>query len=907
MSLDDFFAGSTELTTAKAESLAKEKNRSSTAQDKGSPAKLEQLKKFTPSRFDVGQDLSNIFLLDVQYQGEKSLARCIFYHPDTKSIYYWDDTTGHKPYFLTPVSKKTILGIKEIARSKELLKIEEIEKFSPLDRKKVKLTKIYGTNPLAIGGRADSFREFVPIAYEAEIRYHFNYVADMGLTPGTYYNVKNGKLEAKQLGIDPEIKSQLEKEFEGENKHEIEMLNEYMPLLFQEIPDILRVAFDIEIGSEKNILPNPNNPKQPIISIATADSEGRKICWILNTEFVQQEGVFPGIDLRKFHDEYELLNDFFSEIDQYPMVLSFNGDHFDCPYLYNRADKLGFSKSEIPFIRKRNDYAMKNSVHIDLYKFFRQASIRLYAFGGKYDTSSLNDLANALLGAEKLDHPDVWINEMDLKMLVKYNVHDAELTVGLTSFNNNLVLNLIFILTRICKMPIYDFTRIAVSGWLQMWLIFEHRKRGYLIPRKIDILEAKGSTTTSQAIIDGKKFQGATVLDPKPGIWWDVTVLDFASLYPSIIKTRNLSYETIRCEHDVCKSNLVPEVGHWACTLEVGIFSILLGFVRDTRVKWFKPRSTDQTLSREDRETNQVIQSSLKVLINAGYGVFGSEAFDFYCPPVAESTTAYARHAIEETQKYVEGVLDVQVLYGDTDSVFLHKISAEQVDMLFTWGMKHIGVELGVDYEFRYVVFSNRKKNYFGITKRGGTVVKGLMGKKSNTPPIIRAHFTKLLEIMIEIQSPADFELAKDKIKHMLQDLVKRLENNDFDVEDAAIQMTISRRLKEYTTWTQTIQVVGQIFANDPTRIGTIDVGDTIKFLKVNKPISFLLPATTVLAFPKGLRTASVIPVELVKSDADLDGQPLIDFAQSTFSQLLETIGLSWDEVMGIQSLDDWF
>ena len=48
------------------------------------------------------------------------------------------------------------------------------------------------------------------------------------------------------------------------------MLNEYMPLLFQKIPDILRASFDIEVGSQKNILPNPNNPKQEIISIATA-------------------------------------------------------------------------------------------------------------------------------------------------------------------------------------------------------------------------------------------------------------------------------------------------------------------------------------------------------------------------------------------------------------------------------------------------------------------------------------------------------------------------------------------------------------------------------------------------------------------------------------------------------------
>ena len=221
---------------------------------------------------------------------------------------------------------------------------------------------------------------------------------------------------------------------------------------------------------------------------------------------------------------------------------------------------------------------------------------------------------------------------MDLKTLVKYNVKDAELTLQLTQFDNNVVLDLIFILMRICKMPIFDFIRTAVSGWLKMWLIYEHRKRNFLIPRKEDILSAKGAAPTSDAIIEGKKFQGAIVLDPKPGVWWNVHVLDFASLYPSIIKTRNLSYETILCNHEDCSDNVVPEVGHNICTKRVGLFAIVLGFVRDTRVKWFKPRSSDSNLPELERRNNDVIQSSLKVLINAGYGVFGSDTFDFYCP-----------------------------------------------------------------------------------------------------------------------------------------------------------------------------------------------------------------------------------------------------------------------------------
>jgi DNA polymerase I len=467
-------------------------------------------------------------------------------------------------------------------------------------------------------------------------------------------------------------------------------------------------------------------------------------------------------------------------------------------------------------------------------------------------------------------------------------------------------------------MPLFDFTRTAVSGWLQMWLIYEHRKRNFLIPQKQDILSAKGSQARSSAIIDGKKFQGAIVLDPKPGVWWDVHVLDFASLYPSIIKTKNLSYETILCGHEECKKNVVPEVGHYSCTKRLGLFAIVLGFVRDTRVNWFKPRSSDASLSDMEQRINQVIQSSLKVLINAGYGVFGSEAFDFYCPPVAESTTAYARSAIKQTKDYVEETLGVDVLYGDTDSVFLYQPSPEEIEQLMTWSSDNIGVELGTDYIFRYVVFSDRKKNYFGITKKGYPIVKGLMGKKSNTPPILRENFNKILAIFTDVHEKSEFELAKQKIKDTLQSMIQRLENRTFEPEEIAIRMSLSKKLSEYQTWTQSVQAAAQLLVDNydrehdhktrdypPHEVG---IGTYLEFVKVDDPVQVRIPPNTDLSFPVGdVYKASVVPLQLVDPSRHLDGKPVIEMAESTFAKILISIGLSWDEIMGIQSLDEFF
>jgi len=867
----------------------------------------EKIKPITNRQIiNIGEDVEKIFLLDVVYEPTEKVAQCIFYNESNQSLYRWNDTSNHKPYLITLISPENIPT--RVTKSKDLIKIEQVQKYLPLEEETSTLTKVYGDNPLTIGGK-NSFREFIgeKYCYEADIRYHLNYIADKKLTPGTYYQVKNGELLPLNNQLSNELRTDVREAFKGESQQQLDMLEDYMPLLFQDFPNIYRAAFDIEVNTQKNTFPNIANPEHEIISIALVDNTGRQICWIYNRKEVDDDVHFEDVEIRRFDREADMLLNFFEVVDEIPIIFTYNGDNFDCPYLINRAKKLQIDADYIPFIskRSRNDVAMKSAIHIDLYLFFRQASIRLYAFGGKYEKASLDSISNALLGENKIDITDRWISDMNFKELVTYNVYDAKLTLQLTEFDDAIVMNLMFILMRICKMSIFDFTRTAVSGWLKMWLIYEHRKRNYLIPSKQEILSAKGSTAMSDAVIDGKKFQGAIVLDPTPGVWWDVHVLDFASLYPSIIKTKNLSYETIRCVHQQCRTNLVPEVGHWVCTKKTGLFSIVLGFIRETRVKWFKPRSTSKNPNLVERRNNDVIQSSLKVLINAGYGVFGSEAFDFYCPPVAESTTAFARDAITATRDFVEQTLGIKVLYGDTDSVFLYQPTKENINVLLEWGMKNIGIELGTDYEFRYVVFTDRKKNYFGITKRGGMIVKGLMGKKSNTPRIIRYNFQKMLEILKDVHNTEDFEGAKLRIKKLLQTMIQKLETGNFSVNEASIRMTLSKKLKEYDTWTQTIQAIVQLLDFDKDK--KFEVGDTIEFIKLKKPIYVKIPELSDLSFPSETRSVSVKPVELVSDDENLDGKPIIDVAESTFSQILTSIGLSWDEVMGLQSLNDFF
>jgi DNA polymerase I len=130
------------------------------------------------------------------------------------------------------------------------------------------------------------------------------------------------------------------------------------------------------------------------------------------------------------------------------------------------------------------------------------------------------------------------ISLLSLASLAYYNYIDAEITLELTSFNNSVFMKLFTTICRISKMPLEDAFRMNISNWIKSLMIYEHRKWNALVPRKED-LEAKGSAS-SEAIIKGKKYKGGLVIEPLPGVHFNAVVLDFASLYPSIIKVYNL-------------------------------------------------------------------------------------------------------------------------------------------------------------------------------------------------------------------------------------------------------------------------------------------------------------------------------------------------------------------------------
>ena len=99
------------------------------------------------------------------------------------------------------------------------------------------------------------------------------------------------------------------------------------------------------------------------------------------------------------------------------------------------------------------------------------------------------------------------------------------------------------------------------------------------------------------------------------------------------------------------------------------------------------------------------------------YGVMGAEIFPLYFLPAAEATTALGRYIIMDTIEKCKGI-QLEVLYGDTDSLFVKKPTVQQIDDVIKLAKDDHGVELEIDKEYRYVVLSNRKKIILELQKR---------------------------------------------------------------------------------------------------------------------------------------------------------------------------------------------
>src|ERR687886_1674960 len=160
-----------------------------------------------------------VLLLSAIYSGDEQTVYLKFYDINDKTIYFWRDKTNHKPYCYTKMQYRST--VEKIVEREKKYTLEQTIKKDLISDKEVDLLKIIAPDPLSIGGTENSIREKVT-AWEADIKYHENYLYDTGLIPGAYY-IRRGE-EIRQ--------------FENQISHQVQL--ELQNLLWTRIKDAVK-------------------------------------------------------------------------------------------------------------------------------------------------------------------------------------------------------------------------------------------------------------------------------------------------------------------------------------------------------------------------------------------------------------------------------------------------------------------------------------------------------------------------------------------------------------------------------------------------------------------------------------------------------------------------------------------
>ena len=709
--------------------------------------------------------------------------------------------------------------------------------------------------------------------------------------------------------------------------------------LSEPIPEIKRCAVDIEIDSGGRS-PDPSMAEHAVTAVGIHSAEERTVLLLgrgggdgsgggndsahdprAERRIKAAVSGVGDVHVAEYGDEAAMLRAAFGRIAAYPCMLTYYGDEFDMPYMYNRATRLGIGGEAAAAFEQRGSTMRPagGRIHIDLYRVFSNPSLHAYAFSGRYNTFGLGAVSEAMLGERKTGSGAA-AHRMDPDELARYCHHDARLTYELSAYSDGIVMRLLVTLARLSTLSVDAVSRTRVSTWIQSMMRAEHRRRGALIPTFSD-LQARlpgggdGGGESGSGEHRTKKYKGATVLEQTAGVYWGLTVLDFASMYPNIIHSRNLSYETVRCGHPACRdNNRIDGTDHWHCTERAGMLASIIGAMREMRVRYYKPLARDESLPRERRDMFGVIEQAIKVVMNASYGVMGSDMFAMYFLPVAESTTAIGRQIISGTASDCEK-RGMRVLYGDTDSLFLGRADQSDMDAVIAGAKERHGADLEVDKQYRFAILTGRKKNYLGVRGDGTCDIKGLTGKKSHTPPFVRDCFGAAIERLAGAADEAGIEDAKRGIVSDIEKAVGALRGGDVPIRDLLFRVKMTQDIGSYGG-----SATASGGARGHAHNHMLDGGGGNSGARASPPATAASMASLpqhvkaavelqrrfgadirpgdVISYVKSTRTSGVSPYECAARE-DVDSAKYTEFLASTLDQLLRPLGIDAGAVIG--------
>ncbi len=691
--------------------------------------------------------------------------------PDFEPYFYVLPAKGAS----TIVLKENLTKIQETVDGKELkvTKAEDAKKM--LDGRDRNAIKVTVNIPKAVPGLRDQIRELkdVDSILEYDVLYTRRYLIDKKITPLVLTDAEvedtDGRIERMKV---PTFKATSISQTEDGSLNEFRIL-----------------AFDIETYNPQGKATVPE--KHPIVMLSLYGQDFKKV--------ITWKRFKTDLDYVEFVEgEAQLLERFKELVAEYsPDVMAgYYSDGFDMPFIIKRAEKYKIKidislDGDVAILGRGRAKAIDTVgiVHFDILNFIRRVISRKL----KTDVYTLDEVSAELLG-EKKDDVDLdrlapaWDAASDeLSDFAKYNLKDSRLTYELCE---KILPNLLE-LVKLIGQSMKDVNRMSFSQLVEWYLIRRAADFNQFIPNRPHhgVLEDRMA----------ERVKGAFVFEPTPGLYDNVVVFDFRSLYPSIIVSHNISIETLNC--DCCRGKeQVPVEGYdlWFCKNKKGFFPTVLKEIitRRTRVKEIM-----KTADEKKRPFLDARQESLKVLSNSFYGYLGFYAARWYSKDSARSVTAYGRH-------YIHQVIDdakekgFEVLYSDTDSIFIHLKDKPEVDSIKFCediNAKLPGMmELEYEGTYKRALFvsikdsdSGAKKKYAMIDKDNRIMIKGFETVRRNVSPIAKRVQQEVIRMVLEDKEP---KKAYEYVRNTVQDLAdKRVAT-----EELAIPTKLTKPIEAY-------------------------------------------------------------------------------------------------------------
>jgi len=636
-------------------------------------------------------------------------------------------------------------------------------------------------------------------------------------------NVKLKKCITKISSDIKSIKEQLESDGIKTWEADIMFHNRYLIDKHTLIQKVKLKTFSLDIETNyTNIAPDFENPTQEITCIGIQDSfTNNKYVFTWRKDFKNTTEKSLNYTVFKYSTEETMLNEFanFIHEESPDIITGWNVVSFDMYYIIIRMQflELNFRKlspiNSVSVYEKYHDVTIKGIVLFDMlvyYKFFRKISNQTELVNYKLDT-----VAKELLGSEKLVYDNtlshLWKNDIDT--LIEYNIKDVELVLDLDKKLQIIDFFDELRITAHCQFDNLNKTTMLIDSYIMS------KYRDIKLPSKIKIKKTS-------------KYAGAYVFTPIPGLHKNIIYLDLASLYPSIMRTFNISPDTFNP-----KSGEIRVSDEIAFDKTEGMIPKILKELKTERDNYKKIKAYSKVKSSEWTIAHYR-QYAIKVIMNAMYGYLGTLNSRFYIKELAETITMMGRKILLWS-KNVSEKDNFKVIYGDTDSILLVPLEKNITEIQLIKEGNRIKDKINDTYDSfakKYNIddhciemeFEKALKNILFTCDNSGKGVKKRYAYKKLWEDKKFIHDNKLYITGFDLVRSDNSRITKEVQKEVLQQILdgksheevfeylmtikKRILSGDITVEQLAFPVPFKEQLNNYGQVTPALK--GAIYSN---------------------------------------------------------------------------------------------